>query len=101
LNIPKQATQDTTDTTNTINTATPTTPTTPTTSTVPATKQAQPIELDYETADLDRQKEIVDHLNYYAQANPASMRDVATFRSNYNYDKRSSTQKTVLDNRYF
>ena len=61
----------------------------------------QPIALDYETADLNRQKEIVDHLNYYAQANPASMRDIATFRSNYNYNKRSDTQKTVLDNWYF
>jgi hypothetical protein len=53
---------------------------------------------EYEDDSTDRQNSIVSNLNQYRQNAPQFMSSLQSFKDNFAYDKRSDTQKKLLEN---
>lgn len=59
-----------------------------------------PWQISYKNNSPERLQEIETNLNNYSWSNEELFTDVNTFRSNFNYDKRTPEQKKVLDDFY-
>jgi len=94
--------------------ATPTAPTEPTAPVAPTAQptaleatpvqEAKPVEqpsvqqpLDYQTSEQARLQEVLSNLNQSFQTNPELFADRDLFNRNFEYNKRSATQRRVLD----